>query len=57
MDDASSPIELAKQVNVLDAIPWLHLPWASITAISEDRVRKCFAKCSFHPVDNAMQVV
>ena len=54
MDEASSATELAKRVNLLDAIPWLHLAWAGI---SKDCVRKCFTKCSFHPVDDALLVV
>ena len=53
MDEAESATELAKRVNVLDAISWLHSAWAGVT---EDCVRKCFAKCGFHPVGDALPV-
>ena len=44
MDDARTATELSKSVNMLDAIGWLHLAWASV---SESTVMKCFAKCGF----------
>ena len=44
MDEANSAADLAKRVDVLDAISWLHLAWAGV---SEDCVRKCFARCGF----------
>ena len=53
MDEAESATELAKRVNVLDAISWLHSAWAGVT---EDCVRKFFAKCGFHPVGDALPV-
>ena len=53
MDEAESATELAKRVNVLDAISWPHSAWAGVT---EDCVRKCFAKCGFHPVGDALPV-
>ena len=53
MDETESATELAKRVNVLDAISWPHSAWAGVT---EDCVRKCFAKCGFHPVGDALPV-
>ena len=38
---------------MLDAILWLHSAWAGVT---ENCVRKCFAKCGFHPVGDALPV-
>ena len=44
MDNARTATELSKRVDMLDAIGWLHLAWASI---SKSMVMKCFAKCGF----------
>ncbi|KAK2176479.1 hypothetical protein NP493_662g01141 [Ridgeia piscesae] len=42
MDDAQTATELSKRVDILDAIRWLHLAWASV---SDTTITKCFAKC------------
>ena len=47
MDDARTATELSKHVDLLDAICWLHLAWASV---SSDTVAKCFAMCEFGDV-------
>ncbi|KAI0239508.1 hypothetical protein LSAT2_009768 [Lamellibrachia satsuma] len=44
MDNARTATELTKRADMLDAISWLHLAWASI---SESTVMKCFAVCGF----------
>ena len=44
MDDARTATELSKRVDMLDAIRWLYLAWASV---SSDTIAKCFAKCGF----------
>ena len=49
IDEASSASNLAKRVNVLDAIAWLHLAWTGVTG---DCIRKCFAHCGFRPVED-----
>ena len=41
MDDARTATKLSKHVDLLDAICWLHLAWASV---SSDTVAKCFTK-------------
>ena len=42
MDDTQTATELSKHVDMLDAIQWLHLGWASV---SDTTITKCFAKC------------
>ena len=49
MDDARTATKLSKRVDMLDAIGWLHLAWASVL---ESMVVKCFAKCWFRGVTN-----
>ena len=44
MDDSSCALELAKSVNVLDAILWLKRAW---DAVKEVTIERCFAKCGF----------
>jgi hypothetical protein len=44
MDEANSATDLAKLVNVKDAIGWLSVAWTSVTEIC---IQKCFAKCGF----------
>ena len=44
MDDSSCASELAKSVNVLDAIMWLKSAW---DAVKEVTIERCFAKCGF----------
>ena len=54
VDDANSVADLAKRVNILDAISWLQLPWAGV---SEECIRKCFAQCGFHQDDDEVASV
>ena len=42
MDDAQTASQLSKRVDMLDAIRWVHLAWASV---SDTTITKCFAKC------------
>ena len=42
MDDAQTASQLSKRVDMLDAIRWVHLAWASVSATT---ITKCFAKC------------
>ncbi|XP_062511839.1 tigger transposable element-derived protein 6-like [Corticium candelabrum] len=44
IDKASCVSELAKKVNVLDAIVWLRSAW---DRVHPSTIRKCFAKCGF----------
>ena len=44
MDGASSAQELAKTVNVLDAILWLKSAWSEV---KEETIQKCFKHCGF----------
>ena len=44
MDEATCPSELAKKVNILDAILWLKNAW---DAVDPTTIEKCFAKCGF----------
>ncbi len=43
-DEVSSASEMAKCVNVVDAINWIHIAW---NGVSPDTIRKCFARCGF----------
>jgi hypothetical protein len=54
MDDANSAADLAKRVNIIDAISWLHTAWSSV---SEECIRKCFARCGFRPDDAEVALV
>ena len=47
MDEATSANDLAKQVNVLDAIMWLKSAWDSVQPTT---IQKCFQKCGFAAV-------
>ena len=44
MNDASSASELAKKVNVLNAISWLKVAWDHV---QPSTIQKCFSKCGF----------
>ena len=44
MDQCNSASDLAKQVNVLDAILWLKAAWDSVSAST---ITKCFVNCGF----------
>ena len=44
MDECTVASELAKKINILDAIMWLHYAWESILPIT---IYRCFAKCGF----------
>ena len=44
MDECSSASELAKKVNILDAILWLKGAWDAVKA---ETIERCFAKCGF----------
>lgn len=44
MDDANNGSELAKTVDVLDAIHWVAMSWQAVT---ESTIQKCFANCGF----------
>ena len=44
MDEATSASDLAKKVNVLDAVMWLKSAWDSV---QPTMIRKCFQKCGF----------
>lgn len=51
MGEATCASDLAKKVNVLDAIKWLKSAWDSVQV---SIIQKCFAKCSFfvsHPTE------
>ena len=44
MNEASCASDLAKSVNVLDAIMWLKTAWDNVKPTT---IQKCFAKCGF----------
>ena len=44
MDKVNSASELAKQVNVLDAVMWLSSAW---DVLDPETIQKCFWKCGF----------
>ena len=44
IDECSSASDVAKKVNVLDAILWLKSAWDSVKAVT---IERCFAKCGF----------
>ena len=44
MDKFSCASQLAKSINVLDAIMWLKRAW---DALKEVTIERCFAKCGF----------
>ena len=44
MEEATSAFEVAKKVNILDAIMWLKSAWDEVQPAS---IQKCFAKCGF----------
>ena len=44
MNEASGASDLAKRVNVLDAIMWLKNAWDNVKPTT---IQKCFAKCDF----------
>ena len=43
MDECTVAAELAKKINVLDAILWLHYSWESVHPSAT--ISRCFAKC------------
>lgn len=45
MDTATCATDLAKKVNVLDAILWLKTAWDSVQPAT---IQKCFSKCGFN---------
>ena len=50
MDEARTATELSKRVDILDAIRWVHLVWASV---SDTAIVKCFGKCGFETPEAA----
>ena len=44
MDEAACASDLAKSVNILDAIMWLKSAWDSVKTTT---IQKCFARCAF----------
>ena len=50
MDEARTATELSKRVDILDAIRWVHLAWASV---GDTAIVKCFAKCGFQTPEAA----
>ena len=50
MDEARTATELSKRVDILDAIRWVHLEWASV---SDTAIVKCFGKCGFQTPEAA----
>ena len=44
MEEATSASEVAKKVNILDAIMWLKSAWDEVQPAS---IQKCFSKCGF----------
>ena len=45
MDEAACVSDLAKSVNILDAIMWLKSAWDSVKPTT---IQKCFARCGFN---------
>ena len=45
MDEAACASDLAKSVNILDAIMWLKSAWDSVKPTT---IQKCFARCGFN---------
>lgn len=57
MNEADTARELAKSVNLLDAISWLDMAWNSVDATT---IPKCFKKCGFEvkeDMDDAMEPI
>ena len=44
MEDSASATELAKKIDLFDAITWLHLAWESVP---KETITKCFQNCGF----------
>lgn len=45
MDECSSATDLAKTIDVLDALLWLKSAWECVSAMT---IQKCFLKCGFN---------
>lgn len=52
MDDSINASDLAKKINLLNAISWLNIAWDSLTA---ETIINCFEKCGFHPRDSTAE--
>ena len=52
MDQATCASELAKKINILDAILWLKNAW---DALDPATIERCFAKCGF--IDTAVDIM
>ncbi len=44
IDEASSSADVARSINVLDAIQWA---WAAWDSVPEETIQRCFANCGF----------
>ena len=52
MDESTNASELAKRIDLLDAIFWLNIAWDNL---SEETIENCFKKCGFNTEDSAQE--